>query len=100
MIRSEAKSLATNELGELEFLVSIVIWYEMLYAVKLVSKSLRSKNMLIDVAIEKFKGLVEFFKKYRDTGFSNALESARKIAIVNRCWSNISSKTCYSKKKN
>ena len=26
MIRSEAKSLATNELGESEFLVSIVIW--------------------------------------------------------------------------
>uniref|UniRef100_A0A0D3EAZ8 Uncharacterized protein n=1 Tax=Brassica oleracea var. oleracea TaxID=109376 RepID=A0A0D3EAZ8_BRAOL len=52
MIRSEAKSLATNELGEYEFLVSIVIW-----------------------------GLVEFFKKYRDTGFSNALETARKIVI-------------------
>ena len=51
MIRSEAKSLATNELGEFEFLVSIVIWYEMLYAVNLVNKSLQSKNMLIDVAI-------------------------------------------------
>ena len=62
MIRSEAKSLATNELGELEFLVSIVIWYEMLYGVNLVSKSLPSKNMLIDVAIEKVRGIVEFSK--------------------------------------
>ena len=41
----------------------------MLYAVNLVSKSLQSKNMLIDVAIEKVRGLVEFFKKYTDTGF-------------------------------
>ena len=44
------------------FLVSIVIWYEMLYGVNLVSKSLPSKNMLIDVAIEKVRGIVEFSK--------------------------------------
>ncbi|XP_010527156.1 PREDICTED: uncharacterized protein LOC104804542 [Tarenaya hassleriana] len=34
-IRSEAKSLATNELGDFEFLVVIVIWFEILYAVNL-----------------------------------------------------------------
>ncbi|KAL5649548.1 hypothetical protein ACJX0J_040357, partial [Zea mays] len=40
---SEAKGLANNELGEYEFIVAIVI-----------SKQLQSKDMLIDVAIEKF----------------------------------------------
>jgi hypothetical protein len=33
LISSEAKSLANNELGEFEFLVTIVIWYEILYVV-------------------------------------------------------------------
>jgi hypothetical protein len=50
---SDAKSLANNELGEFEFLVAIVIWYEILYALNAVSKDLQIKDMLIDVAIEK-----------------------------------------------
>ncbi|XP_012700210.1 zinc finger MYM-type protein 1-like [Setaria italica] len=57
---SEAKGLANNELGEYEFIVSIVIWYEVLYAVNLVSKHLQG---------------------YRETGFSEALEIAKGIAL-------------------
>jgi hypothetical protein len=34
----------------------------------------------IDIAIEKVQGLISFFKNYRETGFSNALESAKEIA--------------------
>lgn len=78
---SEAKGLANNELGEYEFLVSIVIWYDILYAVNLVSKELQSKDMLIDVAIEKVQGLISFFNQYRETGFSNAVEAATEIAL-------------------
>ncbi|XP_037474290.1 zinc finger MYM-type protein 1-like [Triticum dicoccoides] len=57
---SEAKGLANNELGEYEFIVAIVIWYEVLYAVNLVSKHLQG---------------------YRDTGFVEALETAKAIAL-------------------
>jgi hypothetical protein len=64
-ICSEAKSLATNELSDFEFIVAIIIWYEVLSAVNLVSK----------------QGLISFFKNYRETGFSNALESAKEIAL-------------------
>ncbi|XP_044432277.1 uncharacterized protein [Triticum aestivum] len=78
---SEAKGLANNELGEYEFIVAIVIWYEVLYAVNLVSKHLQAKDMLIDVAIEKVQGLITFFKGYRDTGFLEALETAKAIAL-------------------
>jgi hypothetical protein len=39
-IRSEAKSLATNELGDFEFLMSIIIWFEILSAINVVSKLL------------------------------------------------------------
>jgi hypothetical protein len=79
--RSEAKGLANNELGEYEFIVAIVIWYEVLYAVNLVSKQLQSKDMIIDVAIEKVQGLIVFFQNYRETGFLEALETAKGIAL-------------------
>ena len=79
-ICSEAKSLATNELGDFEFIVAIVIQYEVLSAINLVSKQLQAKDMLIDIAIEKVQGLISFFTKYRETGFPNALESAKEIA--------------------
>nr|XP_034594516.1 uncharacterized protein LOC117856211 [Setaria viridis] len=37
--------------------------------------------MLIDVAIEKVEGLISFFKGYKETGFSEALEIAKGIAL-------------------
>ena len=73
--------MANNELGEYEFIVAIVIWYEVLFAVNLVSKNLQTKDMLIDVAIEKVKGLISFFEGYRETGFLEALEIAKEIAL-------------------
>jgi len=66
---------------EYEFILAIVIWYEVLYAVNLVSKHLQAKDMLIDVAIEKVEGLISFFKDYRETGFLEALEIAKGIAL-------------------
>ena len=73
--------MANNELGEFEFIVAIVIWYEVLYAVNLVSKHLQAKDMLIDIAIEKVEGLISFFKNYRETGFLEALETGKGIAL-------------------
>src|SRR4051812_29519021 len=52
-IRSEAKSLATNELGDFEFLMSIIIWFEILSTINVVSKLLQSRDMVIDVAMKK-----------------------------------------------
>ena len=73
--------MANNELGEYEFIVAIVIWYEVLFAVNLVSKNLQAKDMLIDVAIEKVKGLISFFEGYRETGLLEALETTKGIAL-------------------
>jgi hypothetical protein len=61
--------------------VAVVIWYEVLFAVNLVSKHLQAKDMLIDVAIEKVQGLISFFEGYRETGFLEALEIAKGIAL-------------------
>jgi hypothetical protein len=60
--------------------VSIIIWYEVLYAINLVSKQLQEKDMLIDIAIDKLQGLISFFTAYREIGFLKALESTKEIA--------------------
>ena len=73
--------MANNELGEFEFIVAIVIWYEVLYAVNLVSKHLQAKDMVIDVAIEKVEGFISFFREPREIGFFEALETAKGIAL-------------------
>jgi hypothetical protein len=78
---SQAQSLAENELGDFEFVSSSIIWYEILSVINMVSKELQSKDMLIDIAIESVQGLISFFTKYRETGFSKALEAAKEIAM-------------------
>ncbi|CAN6584094.1 unnamed protein product [Malus baccata var. baccata] len=79
--RSAAKSLATYDIGNFEFLLGMTIWYDILAAVNEVSKDLQSKDMLIDVAIEQVQGLIAYFEKYRETGFAEAMINAKKLAI-------------------
>lgn len=79
-IRTQANHLAKLGLGNSEFLLAVIIWYDILHAVNLVSKKLQEKDMLIDVAIDQIKGLIVFFEKYREFGFSQAMFVAKKIA--------------------
>ncbi|KAK9723733.1 hypothetical protein RND81_05G021600 [Saponaria officinalis] len=60
----------------------MVIWYDILAAINIVSKTLQSEDMDIDDAITQLKGLVFFFQKYRETGFEEALIEAKKIAVA------------------
>nr|GEY54521.1 zinc finger MYM-type protein 1-like [Tanacetum cinerariifolium] len=79
--QGESKSLATNEVGDFEFLVSAVIWYDILYVINLVSKKLQSDDMLIDTAVKEVEKLIAFFEEFRDTGFDKAINVAKEIAI-------------------
>ncbi|GKB35023.1 zinc finger MYM-type protein 1-like protein [Tanacetum coccineum] len=81
LIQSQAKSLATNELGDFEFLEAIIIWFEILYAVNLVNKKLQSNDMRIDIAIKEVKGLISFFEEFREMGLSKAINDAKEIAV-------------------
>ncbi|KAL7618807.1 uncharacterized protein LOC111896889 [Lactuca sativa] len=80
-IASEATSLAEKELSDYEFLVSTVVWYEVLNHVNIVSKKLQSKDMHHDNAITEINKLIGYFKDYRETGFSKAIVEAKEIAI-------------------
>ncbi|XP_056864601.1 uncharacterized protein LOC108851191 [Raphanus sativus] len=81
--QSTAECLVTSEthgIGNYEFLLSMVIWYKLLFAVNTVSKSLQSKDMNIEVAVSQLKGLVSFFRSYRETGFESAKSDVKQIA--------------------
>jgi hypothetical protein len=60
----------------------MVIWYDILFAVNSVSKTLQSKETQLDVALTQIIGLVNFLRKYRETGFTSAKIRATEIASV------------------
>ena len=78
--KSEADCLTTYGIESFEFLLAVTIWYDILFAVNFVSKNLQSKDMHIDVAIDQLKGLMSFLKKYREDGFTLAMNSSKEIA--------------------
>ena len=91
--------LATYELESFEFLLGMTIWYDILFAVNSVSKNLQSKVMHIDFAIDQLKGLISFFKKYRNDGFTSAMISSKEIAIKMEIESIFHEKRIIRKKK-
>ena len=80
LIQSEAKSLAINMVSDFEFLVALVIWYEVLSTVNVLSKKLQSEDMVLDVAIQEVNKLIEFFKEYREVGLAKAIDEAKIVA--------------------
>lgn len=70
-IKSEALSLASYEFT-FEFVLSTVIWYDILSAINKVSKSLQSEKMDLATSIQFLSGLRDFLLKYRDDGFRTA----------------------------
>ncbi|XP_020419057.1 zinc finger MYM-type protein 1 [Prunus persica] len=77
----DAESLASGELSSFEFILSLVIWYDILHKINLISKKLQSEDMRLDVAVRQLEGLVLFFENYRINGFTSAMIDAKVIAL-------------------
>jgi len=77
--RTEATGLA-KQLKNFQFLVTLVIWYDLLFQINMISKLLQSKNMQFDIALECIKSATEFMKKYKENGFVSAQISATELA--------------------
>ncbi|KAA3464299.1 zinc finger MYM-type protein 1-like [Gossypium australe] len=78
--KSEVESLV-NALGSFEFLLGIIIWYEVLFAINIVSKKLQSRSMCIDTTMRQLEGALSYFEKYRDEGFTSSMNIAKSIAL-------------------
>ncbi|XP_057531282.1 uncharacterized protein LOC130809500 [Amaranthus tricolor] len=78
--KSEAKSLA-NALNNFEFIHGMVILYDILFVVNIISKKLQSESICINTCIQQVRGILLSFEKYREEGFANSLEIAKSIAL-------------------
>jgi hypothetical protein len=67
--------------GTFEFLISMVICHDVLFAINKVSKKLQSLAMYIDSTLDLIQCMMEYFETYRNEGFSNCLNIAKGIAI-------------------
>ena len=81
--KSEAESLATNEIENFEFLLDIIIWHNLLFAINLVSKILQTEDMHMDVALDQLKGLISYLETYRETRFQEAMIETKEVANYN-----------------
>ena len=77
--KSESESLASM-IESFEFILGMVIWYEILFAINMVSKKMQSSSMCIDSAINQLESLIAFFEKFRIDGFVSSLIIANDIA--------------------
>ncbi|KAL4119032.1 hypothetical protein QTP88_011905 [Uroleucon formosanum] len=77
--KSDARSLIT-EICTYEFILSLIIWYDILVQVNIVSKSLQGKDATINISNDMLQSLLAFLKSYRETGFMNAKIIANNLA--------------------
>ena len=59
----------------------MTILYNILFAINSVSKNSQSKGMHIDVVIDQLKGLISYFKGYRENGLHLQWIHLKKIAL-------------------
>ncbi|XP_062201992.1 uncharacterized protein LOC133904509 [Phragmites australis] len=77
--KSDAKNLF-EVLGSFEFILGMVIWHDILFAVNTVSKKLQSSSMCIESTLQQIEGIMNYFHSYRNEGFSSSLIIAKGIA--------------------
>lgn len=76
---SECQSLE-NQISTFEFIVSLVIWYDILIQIHAISKMWQSPSMNLEAAIHHLKVFLNWLDQYRENGFDSALVAAREVA--------------------
>ena len=77
--KSNAKNLF-DLFGNFEFILGMLIWYDILFAVDNVSNKMQSPSMCIDFAFEQIEGIMQYFRNYRNEGFQPSLKIAKGLA--------------------
>jgi hypothetical protein len=68
----EANSLI-EEISSYRFLITIIVWYDILFHINLVSKMMQNKTLSIDSASKLADSKRKFLLSYRENGFKDAL---------------------------
>ncbi|XP_004206892.2 zinc finger MYM-type protein 1-like [Hydra vulgaris] len=70
-----------EQLKDFSFLVSLIVWYDALFQVNIVSKTLQEKDMDITQCAKLLKSCCSFLENYRKCGFKDAIIKAKDLAI-------------------
>ncbi|XP_047129470.2 zinc finger MYM-type protein 1-like [Hydra vulgaris] len=70
-----------EQLKDFSFLVSIIVCYDVLFQVNIVSKTLQEKDMDITQCAKLLKSCCSFLENYRKCGFKDAIIKAKDLAI-------------------
>ncbi|XP_046753080.1 zinc finger MYM-type protein 1-like [Diprion similis] len=80
LTQHEAKSLAAR-ISDFKFICSILIWYDVLSKVNIVSKMLQSPELHISDCSQLLSEVSKFLQEYRsDESFANLIERAKEVA--------------------
>lgn len=77
--RTEAAGLA-KQLKNYPFLVTLLVWYDLIAQINIVSKLLQSEKMQFDIALSAIEGAINFLKEYKETGLVSAEIKAKELA--------------------
>ncbi|XP_067118864.1 52 kDa repressor of the inhibitor of the protein kinase-like [Centruroides vittatus] len=77
--RHEAFTLP-EQICEYSFLVLIVIWYDLLSHINIVSKALQANSMDLNNAVNLLQSCSKYLENYRSNGFEKCLVDARELA--------------------
>jgi len=63
-------------------LISLNVWYDLLFQVNIVNKSMEGFTIDIEMASSLLDNCVEYINKYRETGYTDASNSSKEIAVI------------------
>ncbi|KAL4142232.1 hypothetical protein QTP88_004731 [Uroleucon formosanum] len=73
---------STKRWESYEFILSLIIWYEVLVEVNTVSKTLQNINIHLDKCSNLLNGLIQILKSFRMNGFESSKIKANEISDV------------------
>lgn len=76
---STAESIC-KELQKWPFVVSTIVWYNVLFQINKVSKILQSPKVSVETVREEIRAVKEYLQEFRSHGFHSAKTDAREIA--------------------
>ena len=79
IIKSETETLYET-LKQYKFIVSLVLWYDVLFQVNFVSKELQGETVDLITAMDSFNNLMTWLRKLRVDGFVQILVTAKEMA--------------------
>ena len=82
-----------NEIITFEFIVAILVWYEILFHVNNISKQWQSIQVNLKVAVDTLRSFCTWIKKFLDTGFEKSL------AMLDYLWKKALTKLSHNLKK-